>query len=113
MPKTTYRRDLKFIATGRNEIPLHSLDQHTRIGKTALYRASSRLNIPFAKIAWLWFVKVSALVSSSIKEEFWWPLIAQKTSGAFSDRRWTEIQKVVVEEIRRKAREEGLQIRKN
>jgi hypothetical protein len=77
-----------------------------------LYRAASRLNIPYEKLAWWNFVERSAVVDRSIKEEFWWPLIREKTLGAFSEKRSLEMRKVIDEEIRKYARQAGIIIRK-
>jgi hypothetical protein len=112
MPKTTYRRDLKFIATGKRELPLHSLDQHTRIGAYGLHKAASRLGIPYEKLAWWNFVERSAVVDRSIKEAFWFPLIRKKTLGAFSEKRSLEMRRVIDEEIRARAKLGGIKIRR-
>jgi hypothetical protein len=114
LPVCELNMKLKFKGSGRETLPLYAFDQHTRIGKTALYRAAKSIGTTYEKIAPLWFTLVAAKVSPERPGTFWWPervrLVLESLGG---EKKWLEkYAKAIVHEIQKRVRESGMSLRK-
>ena len=106
MPEVVLDTSLSFKIEKKEKIPLFAYDQHTRVGKSALYRAARDLETTYARLSFLQFNKVSAVITPEREGEKWWPLRCELVDKTIKKEKWEAMEKVINKQIIKGLKEE-------
>jgi len=108
-PKTDFNKETALVR-GKRILPYWAYDQHTRIGKTALYRAARRLNTTYDALAFKWFIFESFQTFPTQNGCFFRTILQKNLENRSGDLYYTKQRSVILEEIVRRANESGVTV---